>query len=104
MTSESFQRSPAGAQVFSCSSSSLVGTQTIGSQWPGVGSGCREIRVRDPQGIYQVFYVAVMDDVVCVLHCSQKKTQKTAKADLDLGRQRFKEMVEKERRRVRGDR
>ena len=60
-----------------------------------VGSGCREIRVRDPQGTYRVFYVAVMDDVVFVLHCFQKKTQKTAKSDLDLGRQRFKEMVER---------
>ena len=69
-----------------------------------VGSGCREIRVRDPQGTYRVFYVAVMDDVVYVLHSFQKKTQKTAKADLDLGKQRFKEMVEKERKRHQDDR
>lgn len=41
-----------------------------------VGSGCREIRVRDPQGTFRVFYVAVMDDVVYVLHCFQKKTKR----------------------------
>jgi phage-related protein len=69
-----------------------------------VGSGCREIRVRDPQGTYRMFYVAVMSDVVFVLHCFQKKTQKTAKSDLDLGRQRFKAMVEKERKRDQDDR
>ena len=69
-----------------------------------VGAGCREIRVRDPQGIYRVFYVAVRDDIVYVLHCFQKKTQKTAKSDLDLGKQRFKEMMENERRRHHDDR
>ena len=69
-----------------------------------VGSGCREIRVRDPQGTHRVFYVAVMNDVVFVLHCFQKKTQKTAKSDLDPGRQRFKAMVEKERKRHQDDR
>jgi phage-related protein len=69
-----------------------------------VGSGCREIRVRDPQGTHRVFYVAVMSDVVFVLHCFQKKTQQTAKSDLDLGRQRFKAMVEKGRKRHQDDR
>jgi len=51
-----------------------------------------------------VFYVAVRDDIVYVLHCFQKKTQKTAKSDLDLGKQRFKEMMENERRRHHDDR
>jgi len=46
-----------------------------------------------------VFYVAVVDDVVYVLHCFQKKTQKTAKSDLDLGKRRFKEMIEIEQMR-----
>jgi phage-related protein len=45
-----------------------------------------------------------MDDVVFVLHCFKKKMQKTAKSDLDLGRQRFKAMVEKERKRHQDDR
>ena len=50
-----------------------------------------------------MFYLAVMDDVVYVLHCFQKKTQKTAKSDLDLGKQRYKEIAEKERKRHRDD-
>jgi phage-related protein len=68
-----------------------------------VGSGCREIRVRDPSGTFRVFYVAVMGEVVYVLHRFQKKTQRTAKSDLDLGKRRFKEMIEKERKRDQGD-
>jgi predicted XRE-type DNA-binding protein len=36
-----------------------------------------------------VLYVAKFDDAVCVLHCFQKKTQKTSKADLHLAAQRY---------------
>jgi len=58
-----------------------------------IGPGVREIRVRDEQGIFRVIYVAKFDDFIFVLHCFQKKTQKTSKADLDLARQRYKELL-----------
>lgn len=59
---------------------------------PSVGAGCREIRIRDDANIYRVLYVATMNDAVYVLHCFVKKTQETSKADLDLGKQRYKQM------------
>ncbi|MDZ7852111.1 MAG: type II toxin-antitoxin system RelE/ParE family toxin [Halomonas sp.] len=43
-------------------------------------------------GAFRVFYVANRGDAVFVLHCFQKKTQKTAKKDIDLGKQRYKEL------------
>jgi len=43
----------------------------------------REIRIRDAAGAFRVLYVAKFDDAVYVLHCFQKKTQKTSKADLN---------------------
>ena len=46
-----------------------------------IGSGCREIRVRDKDGTFRVFYVATIDETVYVLHTFQKKTQTTSKAD-----------------------
>jgi len=49
-----------------------------------VGRGVREIRIRDAAGAFRVLYVAKFDDAVYVLHCFQKKTQKTSKADLNL--------------------
>lgn len=49
-----------------------------------VGRGVREIRIRDAAGAFRVLYVAKFDDAVYVLHCFQKKTQKTNKADLNL--------------------
>jgi phage-related protein len=57
-----------------------------------VGAGCREIRVRDESGAFRVFYVATVGDAVYVLHCFEKKNQRTAKADLDLGKARYKQM------------
>jgi len=63
-----------------------------------VGAGVREIRVRDEQGIFRVIYVAKFADAVFVLHCFQKKTQKTSKADLDLASRRYKELLKEQSR------
>ena len=49
-----------------------------------VGPGVKEIRVRDAAGAYRVIYLAARPEGVYVLHCFQKKTQKTRKADIDL--------------------
>jgi len=59
-----------------------------------IGPGCREVRVRDASGAYRVFFVATMGDDVFVLHCFQKKTQRTPQAALDTGRRRYREMTE----------
>lgn len=58
---------------------------------PTVGSGCREIRIRTADGAFRVFYVTKFGDVVYVLHCLTKKTQKTAQKDIDLGAKRYDE-------------
>ena len=54
-----------------------------------------EIRVRDDSGAYRVIYTARLADAVYVLHAFQKKTQGTAKRDLDLARQRFQQIERK---------
>ena len=58
-----------------------------------VGAGVREIRIRDESGIYRVMYVAKFADAIYVLHCFQKKTQKTASGDLALAKRRYKALV-----------
>lgn len=55
-----------------------------------VGLGCREVRARTADGAFRAFYVARFGDTVYVLHAFQKKTQKTTKADIELGRRRYK--------------
>ena len=58
-----------------------------------VGPGVREIRIRDTAGAFRVLYVAKFDDAVYVLHCFQKKTQKTSKADVSLATQRYRDLL-----------
>ena len=58
-----------------------------------VGTGVREIRVKDAGGIYRTVYLATRPDAVYVLHCFQKKTQQTAQHDIDLARKRLKEVL-----------
>jgi phage-related protein len=59
-----------------------------------VGPGACEIRVRDESGAFRVIYVARFEHAVYVLHAFQKKTQETAKADIDLAAQRYKAIGE----------
>ncbi len=63
-----------------------------------VGAGVREIRVRDAAGAFRVVYVAKFSAAVVVLHAFQKKTQRTAKRDIDLAAERFKQQVAKGQR------
>jgi phage-related protein len=59
---------------------------------PTVGAGAAEIRVRDETGAYRVIYVARFADAVYVLHAFQKKSQKTARADLMVAAQRYRDI------------
>ena len=58
-----------------------------------VGQGVREILIRQADGAFRVIYVAKFEDAVYVLHCFQKKTEKTRKADLDLAARRYRDLV-----------
>ncbi|MEH2568980.1 phage-related protein [Bradyrhizobium sp. AZCC 2289] len=56
-----------------------------------VGRGVREIRIRDAAGA--VVYVAKFDDAVYVLHCFQKKTQKTSQTAMNLAARRYRDLL-----------
>lgn len=58
-----------------------------------VGQGVQEIRIRDASGAFRVLYVARFADTVYVLHCFQKKTEKTSKADVDLAARRYRDVL-----------
>ena len=58
-----------------------------------VGPGVKEIRVRDVSGAFRVIYVARLADAIYVLHCFQKKTEKTSKADVDLASRRYRDLL-----------
>jgi phage-related protein len=58
-----------------------------------IGSGTREIRIADVQGIFRVMYVAKFEEAVYVLHCFRKKTQATSKQDKDIATARYRAVV-----------
>jgi phage-related protein len=59
---------------------------------PTVGPGVREIRIH-VGGAHRVFYVATRAEAVYVLHAFEKKARKTAARDLEIGRDRFRELA-----------
>lgn len=58
-----------------------------------VGKGVSEIRIKSASGAFRVIYVAKFESAVYVLHCFQKKTQKTEKRDIELAKNRFNQIV-----------
>ena len=59
-----------------------------------IGSGTREIRIRDAAGIFRVMYVAKFDEAIYVLHCFQKKTEATSKQDKEIAQVRYRAIVQ----------
>lgn len=59
----------------------------------GIGAGVREIRIAGAGGAFRVIYVAKFAAAVYVLHCFQKKTQRTRVSDIDLATRRYRELV-----------
>ncbi|MBI3344786.1 MAG: type II toxin-antitoxin system RelE/ParE family toxin [Gammaproteobacteria bacterium] len=65
------------------------------SDWksmPSIGLGVKEVRIR-AENQYRVIYVAKFAEAVYILHAFAKKTQQTAKRDIDLATQRYRELV-----------
>ena len=58
-----------------------------------VGTSVSEIRIWDEAGTFRVIYVVKFENAVYVLHCFQKKSQKTAKKDIDLAAKRYKDLI-----------
>ena len=55
-----------------------------------VGSGSREIRIRQADGSFRVLYVAKFEEAIYVLHCFQKKTQTTSQQDKHIAATRYR--------------
>ncbi|MCI1710136.1 MAG: type II toxin-antitoxin system RelE/ParE family toxin [Chiayiivirga sp.] len=64
---------------------------------PEIGRGVEEIRLRDESGAFRVIYTARLADAIHVLHAFQKKTQRTARADIELARSRYTKLLQDRR-------
>lgn len=63
---------------------------------PSIGAGVREVRIHI-DGEHRSIYLAKFEEGVYILHAFQKKTQKTAKKDLDIAKARFREAIQHRR-------
>lgn len=57
-----------------------------------VGPGAFEIKIKADDGESRVFYVANRGDFIYILHCFKKTTKKTEKKDIDLAKDRYREL------------
>ena len=68
---------------------------------PSVGPGVREIRIHT-DGEHRVIYVARFEEAIYVLHAFEKKTRKTRRADMDVGRKRLRDVLRDRERKKAG--
>jgi phage-related protein len=64
---------------------------------PAVGLGVREIRVHTAWE-HRVLYVARFDEAVYVLHAFQKRSQRTPKRDVELAKERLRQVLMRRRK------
>jgi phage-related protein len=86
-------RKRAGYELF------LVQSGGEPSDWkamPSVGFGVREIRIHTRLE-HRVMYVTRLEEAIYVLHAFEKKTRKTATADIELARTRLKDVLNSRR-------
>ncbi|MEM5421380.1 type II toxin-antitoxin system RelE/ParE family toxin [Paraburkholderia ferrariae] len=57
-----------------------------------MGDGLFELRLKGAEGIARVFYCAIVDRRVVMLHCFVKKTQQTPHKELEIARKRHPEV------------
>jgi len=60
---------------------------------PDIERGAHELRVRDADGIYRVFYYLKSAKGILVFHAFTKKTQATPQREIKLGKKRLWEML-----------
>ncbi|VAX10796.1 hypothetical protein MNBD_GAMMA26-2047 [hydrothermal vent metagenome] len=60
---------------------------------PTIGAGVREIRLHT-KGEHRIIYIAKFEKGIYILHAFQKKSQKTAKKDLELIKKRFHKLIQ----------
>jgi phage-related protein len=86
-------RREVGKAIFDLQSGALL-AMPLSRPMPSVSVGVSELRIRDRQGIYRVFYYRQSTSGILVFHAFVKKTQTTPKSEMDLAKRRLKELLD----------
>lgn len=60
---------------------------------PSVSKGVHELRLKNADGLYRVFYYLKSEQGILVFHAFTKKTQKTPQVEIELAKKRLKEII-----------
>jgi len=93
MTCATFLLRHGGRLVLICMLFSAGLIHPIGSQYMVLGPGVKEIRIH-VLGEWRVLYVARIASAVYVLHAFQKKSREIRREDIELARQRYRQIEE----------
>ncbi len=63
-----------------------------------IGQGVREIRIRGLDGAFRIIYATKFEDAIFILHCFQKKSQGTAREDIEIATRRYKRLLSETRK------
>lgn len=58
-----------------------------------IGAGVEEIRISDSSGAYRIVYLAWLVEAVYVVHAFQKKTRATSQRDIEIARERYRQLM-----------
>ena len=61
---------------------------------PGVASGVHELRIKEEGKQIRIFYYLKLGDRVLIFHAFEKKTQKTPRFEIELGKKRLRELLQ----------
>jgi phage-related protein len=82
-----------GKAIFDLQSGALL-VMPLSRPMPSVDVGVSELRIRDRNGIYRVFYYRQSPQGIFIFHAFMKKTKTTPKHELDLAKKRLKELLD----------
>lgn len=70
----------------------IVLNMPLSKAMPSIGKNVHELRLKNKDGIYRIFYVIKKKDAIYAVHAFQKKTQKTPKKNIDLVKKRIRRL------------
>ena len=82
-----------GKAIFDLQNGATLG-MPISKVMPSIAAGVSELRIRDRNGVYRIFYYCQSTQGVLIFHAFMKKTRAIPKRELDIAKRRLKELVD----------
>jgi phage-related protein len=71
----------------------LILSMPLCRSMPNIDKGVYELRFKEKNNIYRIFYIIKKKDAIYIVHAFQKKTQKTPKKNIELVKKRIQRSI-----------